>query len=109
MCAVYGVVERGALPIRGFENIASRTYVVSHREVRYVLYVSIVRRVRPEKESLGASRDRAVGQRRHTLLSRRLFEYRRSHDVLYLWAGQAKSCLEVAALNFAFRYPPDKM
>ena len=34
MCAVYGVVERGALPISSFENIACRTYVLSHREVK---------------------------------------------------------------------------
>ena len=69
-------------------------------EVRYVLYHDMARRVRLKKESLGTSRDRAMGKRTDTLHMRRLFQYRRSHDVLYLWAWQAKSCLKVAALSF---------
>ena len=77
------------------------TYVLyASVEVRYVLYLDIVRSVRPKKESLGPSRDRAVGKRTNTLLLQRLFQYRRSHDVLYLLAWQAKSCLAVAALSF---------
>ena len=76
------------------------TYVLyAGVEVRYVLYLDIRRRVRLKKESLGTSRDRAVGKRTDTLLLQRLFQYRRLHDVLYLWAWQAKSCLKVAALS----------
>ena len=77
------------------------TYVLyASVEVRYVLYLDIVRSVRPKKESLVPSRDRAVGKRTNTLLVRMLIQYRRSLDVLHLWAWQAKSCLEVAALSF---------
>ena len=77
------------------------TYVLyAGVEVRYVLYLDIVRRVRPKKESLRPSRDKVVGKRTNTLLLRMLIQYRRSHDVLHLWAWQAKFCLEVAALSF---------
>ena len=77
------------------------TYVLyASVEVRYVLYLDIVRRVRPKKESVRVSRDRTVGHRTNILLLRRLFEYRRSHHVFCLWARLAKFCLEVAALSF---------
>ena len=77
------------------------TYVLyAGVEVRYVLYLDIVRRVRPKKESLGPSRDKAVGNHTSTLLLRRLIQYRRPRGVLHLWAWQTKSCLEVAALSF---------
>ena len=59
------------------------TYVLyAGVEVWYVLYLDIVRSVRPKKESLGPSRDRAVGKRTNTLLLQRLIQYRRSHDIL---------------------------
>ena len=77
------------------------TYVLyASVEVRYVLYLDIVRRVRPKKESVRVSRDRTVGHRTNILLLRRLFEYRRWHHVFCLWARLAKFCLEVAALSF---------